>query len=81
MNGQGKCFIYIYIKCYIYITIYYIYKIYNGILHIHKKDEIVPVVTTWVDLEGFMLREINQTDKDKYHMIPLINEIFKKKNK
>jgi len=26
----------------------------------HKKDEILPFLTTWVDLEGIMLREINQ---------------------
>ena len=25
--------------------------------------------TTWMDLEGIMLSEISQTEKDKYHMI------------
>ena len=34
-----------------------------------KKDEIVPFVTTWMDLEGIMLSEISQIEKDKYHMI------------
>ena len=29
------------------------------------KNEILPFVTTWMDLEGFMLSEINQTEKDK----------------
>ena len=34
-----------------------------------KKMEIMPFVTTWMDLEGIMLSEICQTEKDKYHMI------------
>ena len=38
----------------------------------HTKKEIFPFATTWVDLEGIMLSEISQTEKDKYHMIPLI---------
>ena len=33
-----------------------------------KKNEILPFVTTWMDLEGIMLSEISQR-KDKYHMI------------
>ena len=36
-----------------------------------KKDEILSFVTTWMDLEGIMLSEINQTEKDKCHVIPL----------
>ena len=36
------------------------------ILLSHKKDEILPFVTTWMDLDGIMLSEISQTDKDKY---------------
>ena len=35
--------------------------IYNGILLRHKKDEILPFATTWMDLEGIMLSEISQT--------------------
>ena len=34
---------------------------YNGILHGHKKNEILPFVTTWMDLEGIMPSEINKT--------------------
>ena len=30
-----------------------------------KKKEILPFVTTWMDLEDIMLSEINQTQKDK----------------
>ena len=37
-----------------------------------KKKEILPFATTWMDLEGIMLREISQTGKDKYHMTSVI---------
>ena len=37
--------------------------------------------TTWVDLEGIMLSEISQTEKDKYHMISLICGILKQNEK
>ena len=36
-----------------------------------KKNEILPFVATWMDLEGIMLNEISQTHKDKYCMISL----------
>ena len=29
-----------------------------------KKKEILPFATTWMDLEGIMLSEINQTEKE-----------------
>ena len=32
----------------------------------HKKNEILPFVTIWMDLEGTMLSETSQTEKDKY---------------
>ena len=44
---------------YIYI---YIQDYYSAI----KKDEILPFATTWMDLEGIMLGEISQAEKDKY---------------
>ena len=37
-----------------------------------KKNEILPSAATWMDLEGVMLSEISQTEKDKYFMISLI---------
>ena len=37
-----------------------------------KKNEILPFVTTWMDLEGIILHEISHTEKDKYNMISLI---------
>ena len=36
-----------------------------------KKREILPLVITWVDLEGTMLSEISQAEKDKYFMFLL----------
>ena len=37
-----------------------------------KRYEILPFVTTWIELEGIMLREISQSEKDNYHMISLM---------
>ena len=37
-----------------------------------ENNEILPFVTAWADLEGSMLSEISQTEKEKYHMISLI---------
>ena len=45
--------------------------VYNGILFSHKKEEILPFVTTQMKLEGIMLSEISQTEKDKYSMVSL----------
>ena len=42
-----------------------------------KKNEVLPFVTIWMDLEGIMLSEISQTGKDKYCMISLIYGILK----
>ena len=41
----------------------------NGILHSHKKKEILPTATTWMVFKGIMLSEISQTEKNKYYMI------------
>ena len=32
--------------------------------------------TTWMELEGIMLSEVSQTEKDKYHMMALICGIY-----
>jgi len=42
--------------------------IYNGNYSAIKKKEILPVTATWMDLEGSMLSEISQTEKDNYCM-------------
>ena len=36
-----------------------------------KKNEILPFVRTWVELENSMLREVSQAEKNKYPMISL----------
>lgn len=47
------------------------YKVDNGLLLRHLKNEILPSVTTWMELEGILLSEIRQMKKDKYHIISL----------
>uniref|UniRef100_A0A452RUH6 DUF1725 domain-containing protein n=1 Tax=Ursus americanus TaxID=9643 RepID=A0A452RUH6_URSAM len=37
-----------------------------------KKNEILPFIKTWIELECIMLSKISQSEKDKYHMISLI---------
>ena len=37
-----------------------------------KKKEILPSAATWMELEGIMLSEVSQSEKDKYHMISLM---------
>lgn len=39
------------------------------------KNEILPSVTPWIDLEGVMLSEMSQTEKDRQHRIALIHAI------
>ena len=35
----------------------------------------MPLATTWMELESIILSEINQSEKNKYHMISLIGGI------
>ena len=53
-----------------WIKMWYTYKMeyYSAI----KNNEILPFAATWMDLEGIMLSEIGQTEKDKYCRISLI---------
>ena len=46
-----------------------------------KKNEILPFATTWMDLEGIMLSEISQTEKDKYCMLSHMWNLKDKTNK
>ena len=54
------------IKDYIYTMEYYVAE---------RKKEVLPLVTTWRELENIMLSEVSQSVKDKYHMISLIRGI------
>ena len=37
-----------------------------------RNDKCPPFASTWMELEGIVLSEISQSEKDKYHMISLI---------
>ena len=39
---------------------------YTKILFSHKKKEILPFATIWMDFEDLVLSEISQIEKDKY---------------
>ena len=51
----------------------------NGILFSHKKNEILPFATTWMDLEGIMLSVI--TNNRERQIIYIITYIWNLKNK
>ena len=34
-----------------------------------RKKELIPFATAWMELDNFMLSEISQAVRDKYHMI------------
>ena len=44
----------------------WIKKVWYGILLSGKKKRMKSCCLPWIDLEGVMLREISQTEKDKY---------------
>ena len=52
--------------------------IYNGILYSHKNE--IMSFATWMDPEIIILSKVNQTVKDKHHMISLTGRILKKKD-
>ena len=53
--------------------------IYNGILLIHKKNEIELFVVRWMDLEIVMQSEVSLKEENKYRMLTHIMESKKKK--
>ena len=59
MIGLGRCGVYIH----------------NRIPLSHKKNKIMPLAATWMELETLILNEVSQKEKDKYHMISLISGV------
>ena len=45
--------------------------VYDGILAI-RNDKYPPFASTWMELEGIMLSEISQSEKDKLYMVSFI---------
>ena len=37
-----------------------------------RRKQILPFATTWMELDGFILSEISQAEKDQYQVISLI---------
>ena len=56
----------------------YTVRLYTMEYYSDIKKEILPFATIWINLQGIMLGEINQTQKDKYCMISFLCE---KKNR
>ena len=42
-----------------------------------KKNEMMPLAETWMDLESVILREVSQTEKEKYRMTSVTCGIWK----
>ena len=50
----------------------YIYMEYYSAI---RNDKYPPFASTWMDLEGIMLSEVSQSEKDKHYMVSLIRGI------
>ena len=59
-------------------NVWYIYTMqYHSV---GKKNEIMPLAATWVDLETVTLNEVCQTEKNKYHDTAYMWNLKKKMN-
>ena len=58
-------------------NVVYIYTMEHHSTKKKKKNENLPFVTTWINLEGIMLSEISQLEKDKYYLISPIMQNLK----
>ena len=47
-------------------------QLYNGILLVIKRNEIVPFAVTWMDLAIVILGEVSQMEKEEYYMASLL---------
>ena len=45
--------------------------VYNGILLSSKKNEIMPIAATWMQIVILIVSRVRREEKDKYHMISL----------
>ena len=53
-----------------WIKMWYIYAMeYYSVI---KKNEILPIAITWMELQNIILSEISQSEKDKHHMISFV---------
>ena len=60
MNGLKRCGVYIYTHIHTYIHIHtHIMEYYYLAI---KKNEIMPIAITWMDLEIIILHEVSQTN-------------------
>ena len=74
------CILYMYICMYMYVYMCTYICIYTHTIKYYlaiKKNEILPFATTWMDLEGIILSELNWTEKNKYCMFSFICGIWK----
>ena len=55
--------------------------LHNGILLGCKKEDILPFVTAWMDLEGITLSERSQPEKDKCHGFTYMWNLMSNTNK
>ena len=53
------------------LKIWYIYKM--EYYAAERKNELLPSVTAWMELESIMLSEVSQVVKDKYYMVSPIS--------
>ena len=44
----------------------------SGVLLSLQKNETLPFAATWMELDGIILTEISQSEKDKYHTMSLL---------
>ena len=57
---------------YIYVYVCVCVCVFTMDYSAYKKNGILPLATTWLDLEGVILSEVSQAEKDKHHMMSLI---------
>lgn len=63
------------LSCIVILILILIIHKHTTSFHIYIHNRILPFVTIWIYLEGIMLIEINQTEKDKCYVLSLIHGI------